>query len=95
MIIAQTVHEIYSHEAVGWGIFYRFLNFENCQPEVVNDVIYGMVDQDIGMDVCANFGDFRLKPSEAPFSALFRTSITSDRKYTVTSYPVLFETRWV
>ena len=33
------------------------------------------------MDVFANFGDSRLQPSEAPFSALFRMSISSDRKY--------------
>ena len=33
------------------------------------------------MDVCANFGDSRLKPSESSFSAHFRTSITSDWKY--------------
>ena len=40
------------------------------------------------MDVCANFGDSRLKLSEASFLAIFRTFITSDRKYIVTSYPV-------
>ena len=28
-----------------------------------------MVDQDVGVDVCANFGDARLKPLEASFSA--------------------------
>ena len=61
----QTVLEIYSSEAVECGIFVRFLNFENCQPEVVHDVISGMADQDVGMDVCANFGDSGLKPSEA------------------------------
>ena len=40
------------------------------------------------MDVCENFGDSRLKLSEASFSAVFRTSITSDRKYIVTPYLV-------
>ena len=55
--------------------------------EVVSDVISGTVDQDVGMDVCANFGDSRLKRSEMSFSALFRKSITSDRKYIVMSYP--------
>ena len=45
-----------------------------------------MADQNVGMDVYANFGDSRLKSSEAPFSALFRKSITSDRKHKVTSY---------
>ena len=74
---AQIFHEIYSR----CGIFDRFLNLDNCQPEVVSDVISGMVDQDVGMDECANFGDSRLKPSESSFLACFRTSITSARKY--------------
>ena len=51
--------------------FRPFLNFDNCQPEVVNDGISGMADQDVAMDVFANFGDSRLKPSVASFSALF------------------------
>ena len=68
--------------------FRRFFFCGSFRPEVVSDVIYGMADQDVGMDVCANFGDSRLKPSEASFPALFRTSITSDRKYVVMSYPV-------
>ena len=38
-----------------------------------------MTVQEVGMDVCANFGDSGLKPSEASFSAIFRTLITSDR----------------
>ena len=88
MILAQPVHEIYSSEAVVCSIFDRSLNFDNCQPEVFSDVISGTVDQDFGMDVCANFGDSRLKLSEASFSAVFRTSITSDRKYITASYPV-------
>ena len=66
---------------------WAFSHFDNCQPEEVSDVISGMVNQDIGMDVCANFGDSSLKPSKASFSALFRTSMTSDRMYIVTSYP--------
>ena len=68
--------------------FRPFFNFGNCQPEIVSDAISVTVDQDGGMGVCANFRDSRLKPSEATFSAVFRTSITSDRKYIVTSYPV-------
>ena len=52
--------------------FRPFLNFDNCQSEVVRDVISGMADQDGGMDVCANFGDSRLKPSKASFSAFLR-----------------------
>ena len=47
------------------------LNFNDCQPEVVSDVISGKFDEDVGMDVCANFGDSKLNPSEASFSALF------------------------
>ena len=58
--------------------FRPFLNFDNCQPEDVSDVTSGTVNQDVGVDICANFGDSRLKPSEASLSA--RTSITSDRK---------------
>ena len=69
-ILSQTVHEIYSSEAVVCGIFDRSLNFDNCQPEVVSDVLSGMVDQDVNMDVCAIFGDSRLKLSEASFSAV-------------------------
>ena len=54
MILAQTIQEIHSSEAVGCCIFDRFLNVDNCQPEPVSDVISGMVDQDAGMDICAN-----------------------------------------
>ena len=42
--------------------FRRFLNFDNCQPKVVGDVISGKIDQDVSMDISANFGDSRLKP---------------------------------
>ena len=83
MILALTLLEIYSSEAVGFCIFDRFLNFNNCQSEAVSDVISGIADQEVGMDICANSGDSRLKPSEASFSALFQTSITSDWKYIV------------
>ena len=76
MILAQTGYEIYSSEAVGCGIFYRFC-----------DVISGMVDQNVGIYVCANCGDSRLKPSEASFSVLFRKSITSEVHSNVVSYP--------
>ena len=55
----------------------------------MSNVISGTADQDVGMDLFANFGDSRLKPSDASFSAVFRTSITSDQKYIVISYPVL------
>ena len=71
MILAQTVHEIYSRAAVVCRFSTIFLNFDNCQPEVVCDIISGMVDQDVGIDICASFGDSRLKPLEASFSAHF------------------------
>ena len=53
------VLEIYDCEAVGGGIFDRFLNFSTCQPEVISDVISGMAVQYFGMDVCAKFDDSR------------------------------------
>ena len=43
------LRDIYSSETVGFGIFARFLNIDNCQPEVVSYVISGTTDQDIGM----------------------------------------------
>ena len=67
MILSQTVHEIYSGAAVGCGIFDRSLNFDNCQPEILSDVISGMVDQDVDINVCADFFDSTLKPPEASF----------------------------
>ena len=39
--------------------------------EVVSDVMSGMDDQAVVMDVCANFGDYRLKPSWASFTTFF------------------------
>ena len=53
--LAQMVHEINISEAVVSGIFDRFLNFDNCQPEVVSDVISGMVDQDVCVDCSYQF----------------------------------------
>ena len=44
-------------EAVGGGSFDRFVNFDNCQPEVASDVISGTAIQNVGMDILANFGD--------------------------------------
>ena len=77
MILAQRVHEIYSSETVGCDnkAIDRLGNFDNCQPETVSEVISSTVNQDVGMDVCAHFGDSRLKQSEASFPALFRMSI--------------------
>ena len=59
VILAQTVQEIYSSEAVGFGIFDRFLNFDNCQLEVVSDVISGVVIDPTGVKVRVKFGDSR------------------------------------
>ena len=67
-------------EAVRDGIFDCFLNFDNCQPEIASDVISGMAIHYVGVDVRVKLGDSRLKPSEASFSAIFRTTITFDRK---------------
>ena len=58
-------------EAVGCGIFDRILNYDNCQPEVVSDVISGIVDHDVSTDACANFGNSRSKPSEVSFRPFF------------------------
>ena len=82
MILAQTVLKIYNSEAIGGSIFDRFLNVDNCQPEVVSDVISGMAVQDVVVveDVFANFGDSSLKPSEASFFGRFSNVITSDQK---------------
>ena len=68
--------------------FRPFLNFDYCQPEVVSDVICGMADQDVSTDVCANFGDSRLKPSEASFSTLFSNVDNFRPEVYMTSYPV-------
>ena len=43
-------------EAIGGGIFNRFLNFDNCQPEVASDVISNVVVDPLGMDVRVKFG---------------------------------------
>ena len=55
----------------GGGIFGRFLNIENCQPEAASDVISGLATQDVGMYVCAKLGDSKLKTSEASYSVVF------------------------
>ena len=71
VILPQTVQEICSREAVDAPFSAVFLHFGNYQPEVVSDVISGTIDQDVSVDVWANCGDSRLKPSEASFSAPF------------------------
>ena len=46
--LSQTVLEryIYSSEVVDGGIFDRFMNYNNCQPEVVGNIIPGTTVQD-------------------------------------------------
>ena len=51
------------HEAVSCGIFDRFLNVDNFQPEVHSDVLSGMVVDPTGMKVPVNFGVSRSKCS--------------------------------
>ena len=50
-------------EAFGSGIFYRFENFDNCQPEVASDAISSKTIQYVGVDACAKCGDSRLNGS--------------------------------
>ena len=57
MILAQTVLEMNSSEVVGCDIFGRFLNFNNCRPEVLSDVISAAVVEPTGMKVLVQFGD--------------------------------------
>ena len=45
------------------------MNFGNCQPEVVTDIISGTTD--VGIDVYANFGNSGLK---LPFNQLVNQS---------------------
>ena len=59
MILVQTVHETYSSEAVGCGIFARYLNFDNCQPDLVSDVISDVVEDQTGVKVGVKFVDSR------------------------------------
>ena len=76
MILAQTVHEIYSCEAVGCGIIARFLNFDSNQLEVFSDVISGKANQDVGVDVCVKIlGQTVLEICDC--LALLRTSTTT------------------
>ena len=59
MILSQTVHEIYSSEVVVCSIFDRYLNFDNCQLEIVGDVISSMVVDPTGVKARVKFGDYR------------------------------------
>ena len=67
MILALIVLEIYNSETVGCGIFDSFL----ITSITVSDVVSGMANQDVGLDVCANFGDSRLKLRMRHFRSFF------------------------
>ena len=57
MILAQTVHEIYSSEAVGCVIFGPYSNVDNFRPEVRSDVISGGVVDPTSLKVRVKYGD--------------------------------------
>ena len=71
VILAQTAHEIHSSPPSDAGFSNRSLNLHDCQQEEVSDVIAGVVDQDVGVNVCANFVDSRLKPTGRHFRPFF------------------------
>ena len=58
-----------------WGGIFDCFFRGSFRPEVVSDVISGSVAQDVGMDVCANFGNARLKLSEASLSGTTNDAI--------------------
>ena len=70
--------------------FRPFFNFSNCQPEVVSDVISSTVD--VGMDICANFGDSKLKPLEASFAIfhLVNDIIVRYKPYNITDSKIVY-----
>ena len=59
MILAQTLRDIYSSEPVGCGIF----ELDNCQPEVVSDIISGVVMETVGEKFRVKYGDSKSKRS--------------------------------
>ena len=48
------------NKVVGRDIVIRFSNLDKCRPEVASDVMCGMALDDVGADVQASFGDYRL-----------------------------------
>ena len=44
-------------EAVGFGIFCRFSNFDKCRPEAASDVISSTFVGSVVLDKCAKFRD--------------------------------------
>ena len=59
MILAQTVHEIYSSKAIGCGIFGPFSNVDNFHPEVNSDVESGVVVDLTGVKFHVKLDDSR------------------------------------
>ena len=68
-------------EAVGIWIFDRSFNFDNWQPTVANDIISGVVVQDVGLDVVTKLGDSRLNRSRDIRLPHF---LTNERRTTTT-----------
>ena len=44
-------------KAIGGSIFGFFKNFDTCRPEVGGDVIFGVAEDWVGMDVRATFDE--------------------------------------
>ena len=57
MILALTVLDIYSSEAVEFGIFGPFSNVNKFRPEVRSDVISGVFVDPAGVNAQVKFGD--------------------------------------
>ena len=71
-------------EAAFSTVFFRC----SFRPEVVSDVISGTVDQDVGMDVRANFGNSRLKLLGASFSGTTNDLQLSSSSSLLTTLPI-------
>ena len=57
----KTPHTKIRPKAVRDGIFWPFFkNFEKCQQEVADEVIFGVAKEYVGMDVHVKFGDSTL-----------------------------------
>ena len=83
MLLSQTVHEIYSGEAVACSIFDRFLNVDNFRPEVYSDVISGVVVDPTGVKkVGVKFGDSKSNRSrDIRLLHFVQTTTTADGPY--------------
>ena len=86
VILALTVLEIYSSEAAGFGIFDRFLHFDNCQTEVVSDVISGVVVDPINVKTQVKFADSMSNRSRDIRLPLFVGTTTTTTTMTTPAY---------